>query len=126
MENLARGLAVNEEHLYPFYRDLLRAGKQRFVSLFERAREVVPRLSADPSADLGVSPEVLAQFGQATAVIDATALARGGERYLGFGPTTNVFRVEDVPLDVIILRNRGVFLGEAARLDDLVKTARAL
>jgi hypothetical protein len=84
-------------------------------------------LSADPTADLGVSPEDLARFGQAAAVINATVLARGGETYLGFGPrATSVFRVEDVPLDVIILCKRQVFLGERARLDDLVATAKAL
>ncbi len=126
MANLARGLALNEEHLYPFYRDLLTSGKQRFISLFERAREVVPRLSADPTVGLGVTSEDLVQFGQAAAVIDGTALAKGGEKYLGFGPHTNIFRVEDVPLDVIILCKRDVFLGESARLDELVSTARAL
>lgn len=130
MENLARGLAVNEQYLYPFYREALKAGRPRLIRLLEAARRLVPVLdSALPVADhteLGVkeTPSELSRL--ASAPISALAIARGGEIYCGFGPQSNTVNLDEIAPEAVILAFNEVFLPERDRLDELLSIAHAL
>lgn len=133
LENLARGLAVDEERLYPFYRDALREGKGRLVALFGKALELVPRFQQAPEASFeaqadsaGLDAAKLLPYHEAAGTLNALAVAQGGSRYIGYGPRTNTFEVESIPLEAIVLAHRSVFLAERERLRELLAIAEAL
>lgn len=48
------------------------------------------------------------------------------ENLIGYGPRTNTFEVESIPLEAIVLAHRAVFLAERERLRELLAIAEAL
>ena len=131
LENLARGLALNEEYLYPFYRQELKRGKSHLVSLFETAARLIPAL--DPAvpvltqaSSLGVDPKALAAYPLPSAELNALTVAKGGSCYVGFGPRTNTVDLRAISPEVMVLHFAEVFLRERHRLSQLLAIANAL
>jgi hypothetical protein len=78
------------------------------------------------AVSLGLDPTRLLPYREAAAALDALAVARGGRRNLGYGPSTNTFDVDSIPAEAILLEHREVFLAEKDRLHDLLAIAGAL
>jgi len=131
LDYVQRAFAVSEEHLLPFYRDGLRAGKQRLLEFFQAAQRLIPRL--DPAAsvsaqarNLGVDPATLASFPLRSARLDALAVARGGHCYAGVGPDSNTVDMSTISPEVLALHFASELAGEKERLSELVAIVAAL
>ncbi len=131
LENLARGFAVNEEHLIPRYREALHAGKSRLIPIFEAARQIVPAL--DPNLPIsaqaprfGVTPGAVESYPLRSAYVEAFTLARGGHWYVGFGPYTDTVDLDSIPPELTVLHSANAFLADSERLDEMVAISRAL
>lgn len=133
MERLETGLRLPEEFLLPHYLGELRKRKSRLVALFQCAHELLDDIDISLDMDLeartsatGADAANLRDYTQHTAVLDARAIALGGQCWYGFGPVTNTFRVSDVPIEAIILCGLEVFLPERDRLLSLAGIASRL
>jgi hypothetical protein len=131
LENLARGFAINEEHLIPRYREALHAGKSRLIRIFDAARQIVPAL--DPNLPIsaqaprfGFAPDAVESYPLRSARVEAFKLARGGHCYVGFGPYTNTVDLDSIPPELTVLHAANAFLTDSERLDEMVAISRAL
>jgi hypothetical protein len=131
LENLARGFAANEHYLVPLYRQALRTGKGRLVRIFEAAQRIVPSIDPDSpisaqSDRMGIPARVVESLPLGTARVEALALARGGNRYVGFGPDTNTVDLDSISPESLVLYFSDVFLAESDRLDQILSIAQKL
>jgi hypothetical protein len=131
LDNLAKGFRLNEQYLYPHYRKVLADGKERLVSLFKAAQQLLTNVDSSlPQSDqlAQLRSNLPAEFPTwfVSAQIDATAIARGGDCYAGWGPITNTGNLDHVAPDVIVSRYLEIFFEEYGRLDEIIAIAGAL
>jgi hypothetical protein len=131
LENIARGFALNDEFMYPRYRQVLADGKAHLVRLFEAALRIVPQIDASvpiagQAARFGVDPHALASYPLVSSALNAFTVARHGRCYVGFGPKTNTVDLADIAPELMVLHFADEFLQVRDRLADLVAMAEAL
>lgn len=131
MALLARGFALNDEHLFPVYRRILAAGKGRLIALFDAAHRLIPLLDPqlpilEQAARLGVDPGAVESFPLRGAKLDAFTIARGGPCYVGGGPSSNTVDLDTIPPDVIALHFADTFRLNSSRLAEILAIAEAL
>lgn len=131
MDNLARGFALNDQHLFPAYRQMLHEGKGRLLELFEEAARVIPRLEpgapiADQAPRFGVDASQLESYPLKSALVSALTLARGGDCWRGFGPRTDTVDLDRISPTLTVLHYAQSFILVRERLPDLCSVIRNL
>jgi len=131
LENLSKGMLIPDKYLFPFYREALAKGKNRLVALFQEARKMMDGIP--PTEDLDSAAQRFAhlrpqydRFQRECHALDALSIARGGLLKYGYGPPEPGFRLEDVPLEVIVFSQLSLFHGERDRLDEIIEIAERL
>lgn len=131
LENIAQGFALNDQCMYPRYRQVLAQGKAHLVTLFEAAQHIIPQI--DPSAPVaqqatrfGVDPGVLAAYPLVSSALDAFTIAQHVRCYAGFGPATNTVDLASIAPEVMVLHFANEFLLVRERLPEILATAKAL
>jgi hypothetical protein len=131
LENLSKGLMIPDKHLFPVYRQLLANGKATLLALFQEARKMMDGVPSDEGLDAveqrfsHLRPRY-EEFQRECYSLDALSIARGGLLKFGYGPPEPGFRLEDVPLDLIVFTQLSVFFKERDRLDEIIAIAERL
>lgn len=133
LEQLAAGLPIPEQHLYPKYLAALRAGKQRLAAIFQRATEICdqfdertverPERIAQRAAALGLDLAPLALL-ETVQRCDAFRLA-GGALAPQIG-SKDLLDLTQVPIDAIVLANLQFFYPQRAQLLQYASVVDAL
>lgn len=144
MEHLKRGLTIPEEYLYPHYRRTLKNGKDKLLLLFRRASEIVPQIVLSVpfeqrkyliniedilpqyAKSIGIDPKIVFENKAKSNVLNLLNIAKGGICYYRYGPKENIFNIDDIPIDAIILNFLDVFILEKDRLTEIVSIIEKL
>lgn len=131
LENIAKGFALNDQFMYPRYRQALAEGKAHLVTLFDAAQRIIAQLDpsipvAQQATRFGVDPGVLAAYPLVSSALDAFTIARQGQCYAGFGPATNTVDLASIAPEVMVLHFANEFLLVRERLSEIQATAKAL
>ena len=124
---LVRGMSVPENFLYKFYKQQLFNGKSRLIDLFEKAFEVFQNIPSNLEVEeaiklTNIDIESISPFTQAAYTLDAAKVAKGGKLWYGYGPESNTFMYEELPLEAIILSDFECFYKNKDHYSRIIQT----
>ncbi|MCB9057004.1 MAG: hypothetical protein H6627_00440 [Calditrichae bacterium] len=124
MENLQKGMYHTEKYILGKYLQQIVSGKKRLIALFDRAAEIMRSLpnhiSINKAADL-IDPQgkYSTRYKRECSSIDTYVYIRGGNCHFRDN-FSEMFAIDEIPLEAIISCQISVFFHERDKLSQLI------